>query len=248
MIAAAFCACSTLASPRELTEADSGGTLTAEVGERFMISLPSNPTTGYTWSFGAPYDENVVILSSDVFSNPEETGLAGTPGRRILTFSVVGPGKSGIRLRAKTWPHGSFTAVVEFKLDPEQKAEQTLLLDGDNWQGRTIQAVFLGLDRQNHLIARRKLSGGAAEVRTAAPLKTGRWHRAVLRFDQTTLSLFVNGKKAGEAALPAPALARTHSVPRLGTPFYGRIRLLEVTGAALEESETTSYSNRRNAP
>ena len=101
MIAVAFCACSTLASPRELTEADSGGTLTAEVGERFVISLPSNPTTGYTWSFGAPYDENVVILSSDVFSNPEETGLAGTPGRRILTFSVVGPGKSGIRLEYK---------------------------------------------------------------------------------------------------------------------------------------------------
>ena len=42
-----------------------------------------------------------MILSSDVFSNPEETGLAGTPGRRILTFSVVGPGKSGIRLEYK---------------------------------------------------------------------------------------------------------------------------------------------------
>ena len=174
-------------------------------------------------------------------------GFIGPDARWVPEEKALIPGKSGIRLRAKTWPHGSFTAVVEFKLDPARKAEQTLLLDGDNWQGKNIQAVFLGLDKQNHLIARRKLSGGAAEVRTDEPLKTGQWHRAVLRFDQNTLSLFVDGRKAGEAALPAPALARTHSVPRLGTPFYGRIRLLEVTGAALEETEIKSYTNRRNA-
>ena len=96
-----FCGCSTVFVPRELNESDSGETLTAKVGERFVISLPSNPTTGYAWSFAAPYDEDVLILSSDQFANPEDQELAGAPGKRILTFSVVGPGKSGIRLEYK---------------------------------------------------------------------------------------------------------------------------------------------------
>ena len=167
-------------------------------------------------------------------------GFVGSDARWVPEEKALIPGKSGIRLRAKTWPHGSFTAVIEFKLDPNRNENQTLLTDGDNWQGRIIQAVFLGLDNRNHLIARRKLADRTAEIRTEEPLKTGQWHRAVLRFDQNTLMLFVNGRKAGEAAFPAPALARTHSLPRLGTPFYGMIRLLEVTGAALEETEITT--------
>ena len=101
MLAVVFCACSTGFSVRELTESDSGRTLTAKVGDRFVVSLPSNPTTGYTWSFGSPYDEKVVILSSDHLVNPDETAPVGAPGKRILTFSVVGPGKSGIRLEYK---------------------------------------------------------------------------------------------------------------------------------------------------
>ena len=94
-------ACSTTFAPAELNESDSGRTLTLKVGERFTISLPSNPTTGYAWSFDAPYDEKVLILSSDTFANPEAEGVTGAPGRRILTFSVVGPGRSGIRLGYK---------------------------------------------------------------------------------------------------------------------------------------------------
>ena len=67
-----------------------------------------NPTTGYAWSFDAPYDEKVLILSSDTFTNPEAEGVTGAPGRRILTFSVVGPGRSGIRLGYKRpWERNS---------------------------------------------------------------------------------------------------------------------------------------------
>ena len=113
LLAAFFCSCATVSSPRELTEKDSGGTLTAKVGEQFTVSLESNPTTGYAWSFAAPYDEDVLVLSSDRFANPEEKELVGAPGRRILTFSIVGPGKSGIRLEYKRpWERNARPARV----------------------------------------------------------------------------------------------------------------------------------------
>lgn len=106
-------ACSSTFTPMDLSESDSGRTLTVKVGERFTVSLPSNPTTGYVWSFDAPYDEKVLILSSDTFANPEDEGVTGAPGRRILTFSVVGPGRSGIRLGYKRpWERNSRPARV----------------------------------------------------------------------------------------------------------------------------------------
>ncbi len=101
LIAVVFCACATGVSVAELNEADSGRTLTVEVGERFTVSLESNPTTGYQWRFAGPYDEEVLILCSDTFSNPTEKDVVGAPGRRNLTFAVVGPGRSGIRLEYK---------------------------------------------------------------------------------------------------------------------------------------------------
>ena len=59
------------------------------------------------------YDEKVLILSSDTFANPEDEGVTGAPGRRILTFSVVGPGRSGIRLGYKRpWERNSRPARV----------------------------------------------------------------------------------------------------------------------------------------
>lgn len=113
LIAVVFCACAAGPSLTELSDADSGKTLTAAVGERFMISLESNPTTGYVWRFAGPYDEKVLILCSDTFSNPTEKDLVGAPGRRNLTFEIVGPGKSGIRLEYKRpWKRNAQPAKV----------------------------------------------------------------------------------------------------------------------------------------
>ena len=97
VLALAFTACSMGPTLTELQEKDSGKTLTAKVGDRFTILLESNPTTGYMWKFAGPYDEHVAILCGDAYVAPS-TQLVGAPGQQKLTFEVVGPGRTGIRL------------------------------------------------------------------------------------------------------------------------------------------------------
>ncbi len=145
------------------------------------------------------------------------------------------PGAKGLFLRPKSWPHGSFTAIMEIKIDPARQENQLLLGDGENWQGYSGTPYSLGIDAENHLVARRQLAGDRAVIRSAAPLAPG-WHKVALRFDLRSLSLYLDGKKVGDAQLQTPSLQRTHSVPKIGAPFYGAIRSLEIFGAALDEN------------
>ncbi|MCP1662502.1 MAG: hypothetical protein D5R99_04010 [Methanocalculus sp. MSAO_Arc1] len=77
-------------SPEMLTfdQANDGETVTLDTGSRFAISLPENPTTGYTWDLDVPPG---IALVDDEFI-PEETGLMGAPGTHIWTFEARTPG------------------------------------------------------------------------------------------------------------------------------------------------------------
>ncbi len=95
-----LCSCSLFFGPShyELTEKDSGRTLHLEKGDTFTVLLACNPTTGYLWKLGTPpYDENVMIMRGDTYIQPDEQ-LAGTPGKRSLTFLAEGSGRTGLRL------------------------------------------------------------------------------------------------------------------------------------------------------
>lgn len=113
----ALCGC-TLFSPRDLvlTEKDSGKTLYLDAGDTVTLLLDANPSTGYLWKFASPpYDESVVILRGDRYTRKEEL-LAGSPGKRILTFVANSSGKTGVRLiYVRPWEQNSVPAR-EFNL------------------------------------------------------------------------------------------------------------------------------------
>jgi len=76
------------------------------VGEQFIITLDSNPTTGYEWQ--ADFDESLLGLVQDEFK-PAKTkpGMTGVGGKQSFTFQGVKKGKTEVTLTYKrSWEEG----------------------------------------------------------------------------------------------------------------------------------------------
>ena len=67
------------------------------LGQQHAIELPSNITTGYSWTIISPADQAVLTLVSSDYSGPEETP-PGTGGVEKFVFEAVGPGTENITL------------------------------------------------------------------------------------------------------------------------------------------------------
>lgn len=79
----------------ELTEGDAGRSCAAVPGDLVVVELGETPSSGYRWHLEA-VDDRVVAPAGDVF-RPEPGGL-GAGGSRQLRFSVVGEGRTTLRL------------------------------------------------------------------------------------------------------------------------------------------------------
>ena len=53
----------------------------------FLVSLPSNPTTGYQWTVKA-YDKKIMRMADSHFVAPQ-TKLIGAGGKMIFTFALI---------------------------------------------------------------------------------------------------------------------------------------------------------------
>lgn len=80
----------------ELTEADSGSTIEASVGDEIAISLAGNPTTGYTWNTLQP--KNADILAFEGSDYEAESDAVGSGGTEELTYKAVAAGEATIEL------------------------------------------------------------------------------------------------------------------------------------------------------
>ena len=83
----------------ELTAADSGSAHPATVGDRIVISLDANATTGYSWQLAPGLDTSVVkFVSQDYQQAPASPNMVGVGGTATLTFEAVGEGTTTIAL------------------------------------------------------------------------------------------------------------------------------------------------------
>lgn len=73
-----------------LTSDDDKATVELEPGERFDLTLPGNPTTGFAWTVVGS-DENVVSQVGEPEFIPEST-LVGAGGEFRFTFEGERPG------------------------------------------------------------------------------------------------------------------------------------------------------------
>ncbi len=101
----------------ELTAANSGSAVPAKVGDKIVISLDSNPTTGYTWQQVPGLDTSVVsFVSEDYQPAPAASPVVGGGGTDTWTFEAAGEGTTTIALgyqrSGDTTAAQSFTVTV----------------------------------------------------------------------------------------------------------------------------------------
>ena len=84
-----------------VTANDSGGEVTVGVGNELIVSLDSNPTTGYGWALVSISNTSVVMnVSNEYIPNPTPTGepIVGSGGEEIWTFAPQAAGTSTIEM------------------------------------------------------------------------------------------------------------------------------------------------------
>ena len=90
---------------RQLYEGHPKNLVEVEVGQEFIITLESNPTTGYQWQLARPLDEAILQLVGSEFEAPEtKPELVGVGGEEVWTFKAVGRGQTEVALKyVRVW-------------------------------------------------------------------------------------------------------------------------------------------------
>lgn len=86
-------------------QAEQGKTVTLKAGETLLVTLDSNPTTGYSWQV-TELDETVLKQKGEpeYKQSPGAQGLVGAGGTEIFRFEAVGKGTTMLTLvYARSW-------------------------------------------------------------------------------------------------------------------------------------------------
>jgi len=96
----------------------SGNEIKMAIGDSVMVSLVSNPSTGFQWGLAEISDESVMEQVNQEFTLPEHDKPLppGTPGEEIWTFEAIGSGTSTLSMEySRPWDGGE-KAVETFVL------------------------------------------------------------------------------------------------------------------------------------
>ncbi len=97
---------------------DSGGTASLIPYQPLVVRLPSNPSTGYVWSYVVTGDE-VLRLDTITGEAPAADGMVGVPGLEVWSFRAQGSGTAVLTyIYARPWeknalPAKTFTLKVQ---------------------------------------------------------------------------------------------------------------------------------------
>lgn len=79
--------------PVTVSLSDSGGTAALIPGQPLVVRLPTNPSTGYSWSYTVKGDD-VLRLDSVSGVSASANGMVGSPGEQVWSFRAQGTGHS----------------------------------------------------------------------------------------------------------------------------------------------------------
>ncbi len=85
-----------ISMPKKLTKADNGRQLEVQQGDRFVVTLAGNPTTGYQWKV-ASVDTAIAKQIGAAQFEPASTAV-GAGGILTLQFQAVGAGQTKLTL------------------------------------------------------------------------------------------------------------------------------------------------------
>jgi inhibitor of cysteine peptidase len=81
------------------------------VGQKVVVSLWSNPTTGYSWSEQAAIQNNTLMTQLDhKFVAPTDSQVVGAAGSEVWTFQATATGETTVTLQyGQPWSGGEKT-------------------------------------------------------------------------------------------------------------------------------------------
>jgi len=87
-------------------QAANGSQRTLHRGDRLVVRLPSNPSTGYAWTVRSSTRPTLAPTGRS-YLPPADNGRVGTPGTAVLRFRAVVAGKTVLRLSyVRAWEKG----------------------------------------------------------------------------------------------------------------------------------------------
>ena len=90
----------TLAGTLYINWTQDGQVLTIAGDEKtVVVTLPANPSTGYTWKVARINDQVLKLTGDPVFTPLSEQAQTGNPGYLVWTFDVVGLGSSPLEIQ-----------------------------------------------------------------------------------------------------------------------------------------------------
>lgn len=132
------------ASTMDLTEKDNGAVLKVQPGDQIAVTVPGNPTTGYTWELAAI---RVDILEPEL--EPEyvkDSTLPGAGGKLTFRFTARSQGYTKVILaHRRTWekdmpPVKTFEITMDVNSSKEKKPVTTVHYLSN--KGTTLTASF----------------------------------------------------------------------------------------------------------
>jgi inhibitor of cysteine peptidase len=96
---ALLAACAQKPSTQTLTQEQGNKCpLSLDLGQQLILSLPSNPTTGFRWVLRDGAESVLQSLGPEVYSNPEDAGLVGAAGKSTWRFQTRERGEGRLLL------------------------------------------------------------------------------------------------------------------------------------------------------
>lgn len=90
-------ACQNKAAVITLNQSDAGKTVELNPGDRLVISLPGNPTTGFNWE-SQPAPDSSVLKQVGEAEFKADSNRVGSGGTVTLTFDAAAPGQVALTL------------------------------------------------------------------------------------------------------------------------------------------------------
>jgi inhibitor of cysteine peptidase len=105
-------------APVALGSADAGSSVALEVGGELTISLPANPSTGYSWVVSSINPEVLTQVGDPEFS--AESDLIGAGGTMTFQFKGTAAGQDSLRLNyLRPWedmePLETYTVTINVR-------------------------------------------------------------------------------------------------------------------------------------
>ena len=100
----------------KINEKNNKQTINLKVGQKLILSLESNISTGYSWEYATNLDKKILIELNHQYVE-EETNLGGVPGNEIWTYEAKSSGETSIELNyLRTWDPDSIADTYTVKV------------------------------------------------------------------------------------------------------------------------------------